>query len=475
MHRIDRDLKALFIALHTSGIWEDEKAISDAVLKYSPEEILAAYETETGAPGFDLERFFHTHFDFAEDAAVGFRGDVSKSPEAHIEALWPYLHKNADVPERSSKIPLPFSYVVPGGRFQEVYYWDSYFTQIGLIVSGKMQWVADLVANFDYLIQTLGHVPNGNRTYYESRSQPPFFALMVDALAKASDAPQEVYARHLDALKKEYDFWSAPERTRDGLTRYYDRENGPRVEMFGTDLEWLSHAEQRPEFFRHLRAACESGWDFSSRWFDQGKGLESIETLDLCPVDLNCLLFFMEELLAKITGEENYVIAAKRRKEAIQTKLFDAEKGFFDWQWTERRLRTEHPSAAMMYPLFLGVATEAQAEVVVAQMKKHLLQKGGITTTPVFSGQQWDAPNGWAPLQWVAFEGLRKYGFEQEARDLADRWLHTCEVVYEAQGKFVEKYNVYEPENLSAGGEYDLQDGFGWSNGVYLAMKAALK
>jgi alpha,alpha-trehalase len=183
----------------------------------------------------------------------------------------------------------------------------------------------------------------------------------------------------------------------------------------------------------------------------------------------------MEELLAKVTGEETYVIAAKRRKEAIQTKLFDAEKGFFDWQWTERRLRTEHPSAAMMYPLFLGVASEAQAEVVVSQMKKHLLQKGGITTTPVFSGQQWDAPNGWAPLQWVAFEGLRKYGFEEEARDLAERWLHTCEVVYEAQGKFVEKYNVYEPENLSAGGEYDLQDGFGWSNGVYLAMKAVLK
>jgi alpha,alpha-trehalase len=338
-----------------------------------------------------------------------------------------------------------------------------------------MEWVADLVANFDYLIQTLGHVPNGNRTYYESRSQPPFFALMVDGLAQASEDPYAVYARHLDALKKEYLFWSAPERTRDGLTRYYDEENGPRVEMFGTDLEWLSHAEQRPEFFRHLRAACESGWDFSSRWFEQGKGLESIETLDLCPVDLNCLLYFLEELLGRITGEKEYVEAAQRRKLAIQQKMFDPEKGFFDWQWTEGRLRTEHPSAAMMYPLFMGVASEAQAEVVVAQMKQHLLQKGGITTTPVFSGQQWDAPNGWAPLQWVAFEGLRKYGFEQEARDLAERWLHTCEVVYEAQGKFVEKYNVYEPKNLSAGGEYDLQDGFGWSNGVYLAMKAALK
>jgi len=320
MHRIDRDLKELFVALHTSGIWEDEKAISDAVLKVSPEEILAAYDAEKDASDFDLEQFFHAHFDFAEDAAVGFKGDSLRSPEAHIEALWPYLHKNADVPERSSKIPLPHSYVVPGGRFQEVYYWDSYFTQIGLIVSGKMEWVADLVANFDYLIQTLGHVPNGNRTYYESRSQPPFFALMVDGLAQASDDPEAVYAKHLDALKKEYLFWSAPERTRDGLTRYYDEENGPRVEMFGTDLEWLSHAEQRPEFFRHLRAACESGWDFSSRWFDQGKGLESIETLDLCPVDLNCLLFFMEALLGRITGDRDYAEAAQRRKSAIQQK-----------------------------------------------------------------------------------------------------------------------------------------------------------
>jgi len=203
--------------------------------------------------------------------------------------------------------------------------------------------------------------------------------------------------------------------------------------------------------------------------------LESIETLDLCPVDLNCLLYFLEELLGRITGEKEYVEAAQRRKLAIQEKMFDPEKGFFDWQWSEDRLRCEHPSAAMMYPLFLGVATEAQAEVVVAQMNIHLLQAGGITTTPVFSGQQWDAPNGWAPLQWVAFEGLRKYGYDEEAREVGERWLRTCEVVYEAQGKFVEKYNVYEPENLSAGGEYDLQDGFGWSNGVYLAMKAALK
>lgn len=475
MHRIDRDLKELFVALHTSGIWHDEKALSDAVLKHEPEEILAAYEAEKDASDFDLEQFFHAHFDFAEDAAVVFVAHSSRTPEEHINALWPYLHKRRDVAERSSKIPLPYSYVVPGGRFQEVYYWDSYFTQIGLLVSGKMPWVADLVANFDYLIQTLGHVPNGNRTYYESRSQPPFFALMVDGLAQASEDPDAIYAKHLDALKKELAFWSTPERTRGGLTRYYDRENGPRVEMFGTDLEWLSHAEQRPEFFRHLRAACESGWDFSSRWFEQGKGLESIETLNLCPVDLNCLLYFLEDLLGRITGEKEYMEAAQRRKLAVQEKMFDPEKGFFDWQWDEGQLRNEHPSAAMMYPLFLGVATEAQAEVVVAQMNIHLLQAGGITTTPVFSGQQWDAPNGWAPLQWVAFEGLRKYGYDKEAREVGERWLRTCEVVYKAQGKFVEKYNVYEPENLSAGGEYDLQDGFGWSNGVYLAMKAALK
>ncbi len=183
---------------------------------------------------------------------------------------------------------------------------------------------------------------------------------MVDGLAQASEDPDAVYAKHLDALKKELAFWSSPERTREGLTRYYDRENGPRVEMFGTDLEWLSHAEQRPEFFRHLRAACESGWDFSSRWFEQGKGLESIETLDLCPVDLNCLLYFLEELLGRITGEKEYVEAAQRRKLAIQEKMFDPEKGFFDWQWHEDRLRSEHPSAAMMYPLVFRVATEAQ-------------------------------------------------------------------------------------------------------------------
>lgn len=223
MERVELLLEELFTDLHVSGIWSDEKYISDAQLNAHPKTILAKYREEKGAPEFSLQRFFETHFTPIATAETGFFSDSNRTPTAHIQALWPFLHREADREnQRSTKYALPYSYVVPGGRFQEVYYWDSYFTQIGLLLDGHHQWVADLLDNFAHCIDRFGHIPNGNRTYFLSRSQPPFFSLMVHAYAEQSAEPFNVYRRYLPALKAEYAYWMAPHRNRQGLTRYWD-------------------------------------------------------------------------------------------------------------------------------------------------------------------------------------------------------------------------------------------------------------
>ena len=473
--RVEIVLAELFVDLHTSGLWPDEKYISDAIVQGDPKEVLIAYREQKHGPNFDLREFFHAHFKADEVKEIDFHSSVGRSPSEHIKALWPFLHRPADSDQegRSSKVPLPFSYIVPGGRFQEVYYWDSYFTQLGLLLDGHQNWVLDLLQNFEYFILNYGHIPNGNRTYFLSRSQPPFFALMVEAYAQSTSDPEAVYTRFKDALIREYEYWSAPHRQIKGFTRYWDQENAPRIEMYRTDLEWQQHAESHPEFYRHLRAACESGWDFSSRWMRDKNDLGTLYTLDIAPVDLASLLFFLEDLLARITGEKRFHIAAQKRKTSLQNDFW-TERGFEDID-----LHTEEGtgvlSAASLFPLFVGAATQAQADQTAEIVKEQLLQKGGITTTTIASGQQWDAPNGWAPLQWIAVKGLQRYGHEQLAKTIAERWIATCNTIYYAKGKFVEKYNVYEPENLSKGGEYHLQDGFGWSNGVYLALEDFIK
>ena len=303
MNTIDQLLGELFVDLHTSGIWEDEKYISDAELTTPIDEVLALYNEEKSGANFDLKSFFEKHFQPAQAVEVDFVADPNRSPEDHIKALWPYLHRSADPTDiLSTKVPLPHSYIVPGGRFQEVYYWDSYFTQLGLLAHGHRSWVGDLLDNFAHFIDTYGHIPNGNRTYFLSRSQPPFFALMVDAYAKGAEEPMDVYERYLPALEKEYAFWSTAHRNEEGKTTYWDAGNSPRIEMYRTDLEWEAHAKEHPLFFQHLRAACESGWDFSSRWLSDPMDLGTIHTMDIAPVDLNSLLLFLEELLFNLTS-----------------------------------------------------------------------------------------------------------------------------------------------------------------------------
>ena len=480
----------LFLALHASRLWSDGKMLSDALPLASPEEINAAYAEQKDTPAFDLKAFFETYFRPNPSRSTTFKSDLTKSVEEHIARLWPVLtcERDQDLPG-SSLIPLPHPYIVPGGRFNEIYYWDSYFTQLGLQESKQVELIQHMVDNFTHLINTLGFIPNGNRSYFISRSQPPFYALMLDILAE--EKGEEIYAQYLTALEKEYRFWmedgKAPDAAVYGhrvttplgtLNRYYDKKTSPRAEMYQTDLD-DAQKTTRPaeELFANIRAACESGWDFSSRWFKDPNDLASIRTLELLPVDLNCLLYHLEFTLAKAhkvndSNEQSsyYASKANQRKQLIVQQFWDPQTAFFH----DLEHSTMRPTPSLhlggLFPLFFGIATPAQAQAVAQKVEMSFLKAGGLVTTLETTGQQWDAPNGWAPLQWIGIRGLERYGYHDLANTIAQRWTQLNTRVYQRTGRLLEKYNVVNIDHPTGGGEYAVQDGFGWTNGVLLKL-----
>ncbi len=481
----------LFVALHKSGHWKDGKIISDAIPKMSPEVLLRKYKEEKVKNNFNLVTFFESHFFLPTTASSDFESDSQRTAEEHIYALWEVLTRAADkVEDGTSLISLPYPYVVPGGRFNEIYYWDSYFTIIGLGIHGKVELVESMIDNFAWLIETLGFIPNGNRSYFIGRSQPPFFAQMVEHLASMTGL--NTLLKYKTALIKEHSFWMDDnvegnrrciQFAEGQLNRYHDQYPRPREEMYKDDLDLLEvSGRESEELFAHVRAACESGWDFSSRWFSDFKSLKTIRCADVIPVDLNCLLYSLETLLVKIAAMSNdkqslkkYGELAEARRLLIQKYLWNETLGFFSDYDHMNDSKIIHYHLGGMFPLYFQLATKAQASSVADIIEQKFLKDGGVLTTTIYSGQQWDAPNGWAPLQWITVIGLDNYGFVELAKKISRRWVALNERVYKTTGKFVEKYNVEDMTLEAGGGEYPVQDGFGWSNGVYLAMKNYLE
>ena len=481
----------LFADVQLNQVFEDGKTFVDCTAKYPYETIRRNYAAQKMASDFDLKAFVLEHFEVPPSITSDFKSDPTRSATPHVEALWPVLLRKSDVEkEGSTLITLPSPYIVPGGRFREVYYWDSYFTMLGLAESGKFDIITNMLDNFAHLIQTVGHIPNGNRTYYITRSQPPFFSQMVALLANyEGDA---IYEKYKVALRREYEFWmeghnatNTPIKhcvsTPSGImNRYYDLGDTPRQESYREDYELVQKMNGGAKMYRDLRSGAESGWDYTTRWFADGKTMETIETTDIIPVDLNALLYGLEAVLTRCYSDDVAFVATLKtsmnnRKEFLKDYAWnEKDKVFEDYNWVKQK-QTNVKSLAMVYPLFFNMATQVQADGVAAYIKQHFLKPGGLPATLNHSGQQWDAPNGWAPLQWMAIKGLDKYGHTDLAKTIAERWVGLNEKVYANTGKFVEKYNVEDMTLEAGGGEYPVQDGFGWSNGVYLALKAYLK
>ena len=198
------ELHPLFEDVQTSRIFADEKTFVDCLPKHPLEEINKKYQLEKDSPGFNLKEFILSHFDLPLSYGADYRSDRGKTVEQNLETLWSFLTRQPDA-KAGSLIPLPFPYIVPGGRFGEIYYWDSYFTMLGLQASGRIELIHSMVSNFSHLIDTIGYIPNGNRAYYLGRSQPPFYSLMVGLLADVSSS--ETLPEYLNQLEKEYGFW----------------------------------------------------------------------------------------------------------------------------------------------------------------------------------------------------------------------------------------------------------------------------
>ena len=481
----------LFADVQLQKVFPDGKTFVDCMPKKDLKQIVDEYEKQKRTVAFSLKEFVLNNFDLPIIPETGFTGNQTKSVAEHIESLWPVLTRQPDT-KKGSLIPLPYSYIVPGGRFGEIYYWDSYFTMLGLQASGKTDMIENMVNNFAHLIDTVGFIPNGNRTYYIGRSQPPFFSLMVKLLSETKE--KDVLVRYLPQLQKEYAFWmkGADElsetknavhhavRLSDGeiMNRYWDENETPRPESYREDVELANHSKQNEAIlYRHLRAGAESGWDYSSRWFKDGKTFATIHTTEIIPVDFNCLLYHLEKLLAeaftidnKNKQAEKFKLLAEKRKAVIQKYYWNNNAGFyFDYDFIKGKQK-QSLTLAGIAPLFFTIATTEQANQVAAVIKEKFLQPGGVVTTLENTGQQWDSPNGWAPLQWMTIIGLENYGLNDLAKEIAQRWIKLNDDVYKRTGKLMEKYNVVDTHLEAGGGEYEGQDGFGWTNGVLLAL-----
>jgi alpha,alpha-trehalase len=481
----------LFSAVQLGHVFADQKAFADAVPNKSPAEIMHDYAEVKHDPKLDLKAFVLERF--ALTAAKETAPPRGLALTQHIEWLWPRLTREAKrVPEGSSLLALPKPYVVPGGRYQELYYWDSYFTMLGLAKSGQRALVLSMLDDFAYEIDRYGHIPNGSRSYQLSRSQPPFFACMVELAAGLEG--ESVYTRYLPQLRREHAFWmdgaselavgSAQRRVvrlADGtlLNRYWDDRDTPRPEAYANDVATAAADKSRPPtvVYRELRAAAESGWDFSSRWLADGATLSTIQTTSYLPIDLNSLLYRLEQVIAhacEIAHDracvESFAELAKKRSAAIDRYLWN-DAGYFytDFNWT-RAEAVDAVTAAVAFALFSGVATPERAQQTAKALER-LLAPGGLVTTSRKTDEQWDSPNGWAPLVWIAVSGLRRYEQHDLAREIGTRFLSRIEALFATEAKLVEKYDVQSAAvRGGGGGEYPLQDGFGWTNGVTLEL-----
>lgn len=412
---------------------------------------------------------------------------------------------------------LPKPYQVPGGRFNEMYGWDSYFINLGLLRSGQYERARWMVENHLYQVEHYGKVLNANRTYYLTRSQPPFLSSMV--LDFYDHRPDKEWLKNgLPGLEKTYRFWtSAPHQIEEvGLSRYYDLGDGPAPEVLAGECDDDGHShydrirdvfrdmahlspeeraaqlgyplelyydartdELTPLFYKGDRTMRESGFDPSDRF-----GRFNLDVIHYAPVDLNCLLYQFEldmsrisDLLGDTEGKERWRALAQRRAERMQELFWDAEEGlFFDYDFRTRSVR-KYPFATTFFPLYYGWATPEQASSL-AQKLPEFLKPGGVVTSFHRSGNQWDYPFGWAPLQMVAALGFQRYGFHSQARAIAEAFVGMINDDYRRTGTILEKYDVVERTSaVSEGIDFGYssnETGFGWTNGVYLVLKELL-
>ncbi|CAM2144353.1 Periplasmic trehalase [Pararobbsia alpina] len=506
----------LFVAVQNARLFADEKTFADMDPIGPPDQIVETYARMKSQRGFNLSAFVYQHFVPAHRAPAPAPADTRVDIDTHIETLWSELERAPDSPASpfSSQLALPRPYLAPGTRFNEIRYWDSYFLMLGLEADGRHAQAMNQIDDIASLIDRYGYMPASNRSYDLSRSSPPFFSLMVDLVARHDGA--QAYRRYRPELELEYAYWMdgasrlvsgaawrRAVRLSDGsvLNRYWDDNATPRDTSYRSDMALAQRvdgatqaatAKRTEALLRNLRASDESGWPASSRWMSDPKRASTLRTMSLIPVDLNALLYHLEITLAhayRVEGDrahaENMLLRAAQRKSAMQRLMWDSQIGAFsDLDWMTGKL-THDLTAATLYPLFAHVATSAQAATVAQTTREKLLASGGVVTSTVASGARWDAPFGWAPIQWIGIVGFGEYDHADLARTIAKRWVSTNLDAYARTGRLSEKYDVVAPahnarliasemstSSIGETGVSPVDHGAGWTAGVLRGVLA---
>ena len=385
------------------------------------------------------------------------------------------ITKDDGTNERSLGMPAP--YVTPcvkGGHFTAMYYWDTFFTVVGAHLDGQKQLVGHCAENFAHVIENQGYIPNAS-VKGMLRSQPPV-ASHVYRLAYELLGDKIFLRRAMNATIAEHAFWMSQRVGIDGLNHYghFCTPNG--VDNFYWTLrkrcpQLPEPLMERRQFMAHKLAEAESGWDFSPRFRDR--------CMDIYAVDLNALLFAAETNIAHFMRElddlnaEKWQARADERQALMQKLLWNEETGFFHDYDAAKREQTPHLSAASYFAMWCGVPSESQAErmrSVLPQLEGehglHSMVPGTGERVPGVN-YQWDHPNAWAPLQFGAIAGCQRYGFDADAKRLAEKWVRTCNVNFKATDNLWEKYNA-DTGGIDVVNEYDMPPFMGWTAGVYV-------
>ncbi|XP_067031122.1 trehalase-like isoform X1 [Acropora muricata] len=506
----------LLRTVQMARIFNDSKSFVDMRLKKDAAEVLLAFQAlPSNVSKMQVAKFVSDNFHpEGHDLEVWIPTDWKENPEligkvkdqnlknfaSKLNGLWKKLGRNISDearrnPDRSSLIIVPNPFIVPGGRFREYYYWDSYWVINGLLICEMKDTARGMIDNFVKLVDTYGFVPNGGRRYYTNRSQPPFLIPMVDLyLNQTGDI--EYVKSILGTLENEYSFWrqnhTVEIETSSGqkynLSIYSANMDTPRPESYYEDVHTAQGVpdDEKPTLYQDIASAAESGWDFSTRWFNRKEkdlgSLNGTKTRQIVPTDLNSVLYYCERLLMKfslLAGDTQKANTYKRyseaRRDAIQAVLWDNDIGlWFDYD-RQQRVKRKSFYASSVVPLWAGVHrgnVSWEKDVFgTLQRLKVLDYLGGLPTSLFMSGQQWDFPNAWPPLQHMFMAGFAKSSDKEirdEALHFAQKWITTNYKAWKSTGHMFEKFNVSVQGAPGGGGEYSIQVGFGWTNGVVL-------
>jgi len=534
----------LLETVQLSSVYEDSKTFVDSPARQSPAALLTAFDALPVGDAPALASFLETHFSAPgqslatctpsdwSPAGPQWFADLPAEAEQLARAAharWPLLcRSSADSlhSHATTALPLPHPCFVPGDRFREAYYWDTLWIVRGLLACEMRDSATGCVKNLLHLLQQHGFVPNGARSYYLNRSQPPLLSRMVMELHSAGCGGVEVLELALPLLCREWQFWTSGAhavRVRGcsgavhALSRYCAAWDAPRPESFREDhaLAAPLPPSQQTQLWRHIASAAESGWDFSSRWlhpnatYDHASqtalahAMRTMRTTRILPADLNALLLAMARDIAHIAAllgdrhtEQRFSALAAQRAAAVRDVLWDPSGA----QWQDFELEEEpllleeggeggedgtpcagRPStrvfASNWVPLWCGAADAGSAEAcaAVASLRgSGLLLPGGCACSTQHTGCQWDYPNAWPPLQHMLAEGCAAYGASdglRVAQTLASRFLSSAAAGLQRSAQFHEKYDARGAQGAAGqGGEYAPQVGFGWTNGAALAF-----